>query len=148
MQKLLKNNKGFTLVEVIVVAVIVLILAAVAIPLYNGYIADSRRNTASNIAGSIASALGALVQAGTAAQLTAAESAFDAAGNATAAVPVTVGTGNQIIVPKNFFVTVANSSVHVCWAAKSAAAGDGTTGDCSQPYQYTTAAATPPVGGP
>lgn len=61
MQKLLKNNKGFTLVEVIVVAVIVLVLAAVAIPLYTSYVRDSRIAAASNIAGSIATTLGTVV---------------------------------------------------------------------------------------
>ena len=59
MCKSLKNNKGFTLVEVIVVAVIVLILAAVAIPLYNGYIEDARKSSVENVAGSIAGAMGA-----------------------------------------------------------------------------------------
>ncbi len=63
MLKTLKNQKGFTLVEVIVVAVIVLILAAVAIPLYNGYIKDSRQNVANNTAGSVASAFAAAKQA-------------------------------------------------------------------------------------
>jgi len=62
MTKLLKNNKGFTLVEVIVVAVIVLILAAVAIPLYNGYINDSRYAMAEGSAGSIAGALTVAMQ--------------------------------------------------------------------------------------
>jgi prepilin-type N-terminal cleavage/methylation domain-containing protein len=51
-----KNEQGFTLVEVIVVAVIVAVLAAVAIPLYNGYIKDSRANVCQNNAASIASA--------------------------------------------------------------------------------------------
>ena len=59
---MVKNQKGFTLVEVIVVAVIVAILAAVAIRLYNGYINDSRTNVCNNIAGSVASACGATVQ--------------------------------------------------------------------------------------
>jgi len=64
MQKYLKNNKGFTLVEVIVVAVIVLVLAAVAIPLYNGYVRDSRIAVLENTAGSIASGIGAAVSTG------------------------------------------------------------------------------------
>ena len=59
---MVKNQKGFTLVEVIVVAVIVAILAAVAIPLYNGYIHDSRVNVCNNTAGSVASACGATKQ--------------------------------------------------------------------------------------
>lgn len=51
------NNKGFTLVEVIVVAVIVAVLALVAIQLYTGYVAESRQNTAENLAASAASYL-------------------------------------------------------------------------------------------
>jgi prepilin-type N-terminal cleavage/methylation domain-containing protein len=58
-RKMLKNQKGFTLVEVIVVAVIVAVLAAVAIPLYLGYIESSKVNIANNTAGSAASCLAA-----------------------------------------------------------------------------------------
>lgn len=59
-----KKSKGFTLIEVIVVAVIIAVLSAVAIPLYNGYIRDSRRNTAENVAGSAASFIGTAVAMG------------------------------------------------------------------------------------
>ena len=49
-----KNNTAFTLIEVIVVAVIVAILAAVAIPIYNGYVKNTRQNIVDNTAGSAA----------------------------------------------------------------------------------------------
>lgn len=54
-----RNQKGFTLVEVIVVAIIVAAMAAVAVPLYLGYVDSSRVNAASNAAGSLASFCGA-----------------------------------------------------------------------------------------
>jgi prepilin-type N-terminal cleavage/methylation domain-containing protein len=55
----IRGQKGFTLVEVIVVAIIVAALAAVAIPLYSSYVSSSRKNAAANTAGSIASFCGA-----------------------------------------------------------------------------------------
>ncbi|MFW5813350.1 MAG: prepilin-type N-terminal cleavage/methylation domain-containing protein, partial [Fibrobacterota bacterium] len=51
--------KGFTLIEVIVVAVIVAVLAAVAIPLYNGYIHDTRQDVVDNLAQTAAAAANA-----------------------------------------------------------------------------------------
>ena len=54
-RKSLKSREGFTLVEVIVVAVIVSVLAAVAIPLYLNYVTTSRNQVAQNSAGAIAS---------------------------------------------------------------------------------------------
>jgi type IV pilus assembly protein PilE len=40
--------QGFTLIEVIVVAVIIAVLSAVAIPLYDGYLRDARIDAAKN----------------------------------------------------------------------------------------------------
>jgi prepilin-type N-terminal cleavage/methylation domain-containing protein len=59
---IVRKEKGFTLVEVIVVAVIVAVLAAVAIPLYMGYIRDSRVNVGNNVGGSLSSACGSTRQ--------------------------------------------------------------------------------------
>ncbi|MCL2688678.1 MAG: prepilin-type N-terminal cleavage/methylation domain-containing protein [Chitinispirillia bacterium] len=50
------TRQGFTLVEVIVVAVIVLILSAVAIPMYNGYVRGARQDTVNNLAETAAAA--------------------------------------------------------------------------------------------
>jgi prepilin-type N-terminal cleavage/methylation domain-containing protein len=49
--------KGFTLVEVIVVSVIVAVLALLAVQLYFAYINESRKNAADNVAASAASFL-------------------------------------------------------------------------------------------
>ena len=51
--KSIKGSEGFTLVEVIVVAVIVAVLASVAIPLYLNYVTTSRNQVANNVAGTI-----------------------------------------------------------------------------------------------
>ena len=61
-----KSQRGFTLVEVIVVAIIVAALAGVAIPMYTNYVKTSRSNAAANAAGSVASWIGqCLSQSGT-----------------------------------------------------------------------------------
>jgi prepilin-type N-terminal cleavage/methylation domain-containing protein len=44
------NNKGFSLIETLVVCVIVAVLAAVSIPLYNGYVTNQRWTTVNNLA--------------------------------------------------------------------------------------------------
>ncbi len=44
------RNKGFVLAEVLVVAVIVAILAAVAIPVYTSYVSDQRQEVVNNLA--------------------------------------------------------------------------------------------------
>ena len=50
----IKNNKGFTLLELMVVIAIIGILSAVGIPAYTGYVADARDKEAQNSLQSIA----------------------------------------------------------------------------------------------
>jgi len=110
MQKLLKNNKGFTLVEVIVVAVIVLVLAAVAIPLYNGYIRDSRQASVENAAGAIASGCGAAVQTDGDCEIEDEATETDAG---KIKLTTASGSASEIIIPKGMDVSIGGGVVTV-----------------------------------
>ena len=59
MKTRLNNRNGFTLVEAVVTAVIIAILAIVAIPLYQGYVQDTRQSTVDNLAQTAAAAANA-----------------------------------------------------------------------------------------
>lgn len=57
--RLMRNQKGFTLVELMVVVIIVLVLAGIAVPVYMHYIQESKKSEAYATIDSIVS--GALV---------------------------------------------------------------------------------------
>jgi prepilin-type N-terminal cleavage/methylation domain-containing protein len=120
-----RKEKGFTLVEVIVVAVIVAVLAAVAIPLYMGYIRDSRINVCNNVAGSVASACGATRQ-----QDTTLEANFDGtySGGAIITFPGLNSVNNVIDIPSDFTVTVSTANGTVLC--------NHTSGGSSRTYTY------------
>lgn len=50
MKKILKNKKGFTLIELIVVIAIIAILAAIAIPTFSGVMNDAKKANVISIA--------------------------------------------------------------------------------------------------
>jgi type IV pilus assembly protein PilE len=58
----LKISKGFTLIEAIITAVIIAILAAVAIPMYTGYVTGARQDRVNNLAQTAAAAANAYVR--------------------------------------------------------------------------------------
>ena len=51
-----RNQKGFTLMELMVVIVIIAILAAVAVPLYINYVNDAKRSEAKGAIGAVITA--------------------------------------------------------------------------------------------
>lgn len=59
MMRLLRNQKGFTLVELMVVVIIVLVLAGIAVPVYIHYIMEGKKSEAYATIDSVVS--GALV---------------------------------------------------------------------------------------
>lgn len=123
------NQKGFTLVEVIVVAIIVAALAAVSIPLYNNYVATSKRNAAANAAGSVASFMGACMnQSGSVSGATASS---PVAGPATLACAYgkSAADTTKISVPDGITVTVSSitASPGTVKAFPTGSAKDSTT---------------------
>ena len=115
-----QKQRGFTLVEVIVVAVIVAAMAAVAVPLYLAYIDNSRLNAATNAAGSVASFLGACRNSSGAPDILA--NPGDVAGGATSATITCVITGSTAAQPPALIIP-ANIEI------KREAAGFGVRGN-------------------
>jgi prepilin-type N-terminal cleavage/methylation domain-containing protein len=125
------GQKGFTLVEVIVVAVIVAALAGVAVPVYLGYVDNSRTNSATNVAGAVAAFMGSCRNsAGVPDDLAAASDAAVGPIAITCTLnPVPPGGNPVINIPPR--ITVTRTAAGTCVTAAHA---DG--GAASQPFCF------------
>ncbi len=133
-----KVQKGFTLVEVIVVAVIVAILAGVSIPLYLGYINGTRENAAANAAGSTASFSAACVNRGGVINLV---DATGLTGQADGSVAVTCNDG--IATGPLIASLVVPTDINVALSGTNAVVGKHIKGGApSPPFTFQTAAPT------
>jgi type IV pilus assembly protein PilA len=59
---MMKNQQAFSLIEAIVVAVIMGILAAISVPMYAGFIRDQQQSTVDNLAETAAAAANAYLR--------------------------------------------------------------------------------------
>ena len=105
-------RKGFTLIEVLVVAVIVAILAAVAIPAYSGYIQSSKERVAANVAGTIASALAAYYS-----EFPEFDPVMDV--DAGGVVQIGDGSGNSVRLPEDYEAEIDATNVTITMPSDS-----------------------------
>lgn len=108
MRKQQQKQKGFTLVEVIVVSVIVAALAAVAIGVYTTYVNDARENAARNAGSSLSGFCAACENTGgTVADTANAKGPFE--------LPCNGNTTKIQVPPKVYLTLVAASDSLVVW---------------------------------
>lgn len=105
------KKEGFTLVEIIVVAVIVVVLALIGVQIYQGYVQESRQMVIENTAGSAATYLNTAVNLGIAITKESFESPLTDAG--TWVTNTEGGNSSLFRAPAGVIVTINTSSKSV-----------------------------------
>lgn len=98
-----RNKKGFTLVEAIVTAVIIAILAGTAITLYNAYVTQARQEAVTNMAQTAAAAANAYWRK-------------------TNQDPPNIASLNLFVLDSNFNITISGKTITVTKGSCSATA--------------------------
>jgi type IV pilus assembly protein PilA len=125
---IIKNNKGFTIIELMIAVAIIGILAAIAVPAYSNYTNRAKASEALTLADSAKTAVSEYyqsngtpptsnTQAGLAASITGTNTASVAVGAGGSIVAITTSLGAAG--PVTFSMTPSSSTAGISWACTS-----------------------------
>ena len=131
-----KTQKGFTLIELMIVVAIIGILAAVALPQYQTYTQKARFSEVTTAVGAVVTAMEVCYQTGETACITAGSNGIPAAAAASdnltsivisgaIAAPVITGTGTAAAGGYTYVMTGAVASGQVTWTRTGTCAAAG-----------------------
>ncbi|TLU66941.1 prepilin-type N-terminal cleavage/methylation domain-containing protein [Thalassotalea litorea] len=133
----MKNNKGFTLIELMIVVAIIGILAAIALPAYQDYTRKARFSEVTTAVGAVKTAIEVCVQTGgttchtpgtagiPANNSTATANLLSVALDGTAAAPRITGTGTAAAGDLTYIMTGTVAGGTITWEASGSCVAAG-----------------------